>query len=258
MIRLSSPRKRWAPWMAMTRFSLPRPWTIATAPDSMTKKSLLSSPAANRTSPGSTVRTSPELSQSRPLVLVEARKCPVAIDGLAARPLRLAGSGRSTASSSRASPARSARVGAKAPRAAPRPRRRSACHVLRPACLRRRPRERARENCARRSAASASSSSSSSRRATESRSSCEKCSRPASNRECASQNFPWTAASSESSAARSAPGCSSASGKCRQTRRRASNRSRRDFTGRLAAKQNGQPKSPYSTRVSAGASEPMT
>jgi len=32
----------------------------------------------------------------------------------------------------------------------------------------------------------------------------------------------------------------------------------RDFTGRLAAKQKGQPKSPYSTRVSSGASEPMT
>ena len=108
------------------------------------------------------------------------------------------------------------------------------------------------------SAASTSSGSRSSRCATERRSSCENRSRPASSRECASQNLPWTAASSESSAARSAPGCSSGSGKCRQTRRREAKRSNRDFTGRLAAKQNGHPKSPYSTKVRSGASEPVT
>src|SRR5919197_3373404 len=45
----------------MTRFSAPYPWTIATDPDSITKKSLPPSPAANRSSPGSTARTRPRL-----------------------------------------------------------------------------------------------------------------------------------------------------------------------------------------------------
>ena len=168
------------------------------------------------------------------------------------RPLRSARLASLNASTPRSSPGRSARAGANDLRAAPRSRRRSACRGLRPA-LPPATSSRTRSRKVRSpSAASASSSSSSSRRATESRSSCENCSRPASSSECASQNFPWTAASSESSAARSAPGCSSASGKCRQTRRRVSKRSRSDFTGRLAAKQNGQPKSPYSTSVTLG------
>ena len=56
---LISPRNRRAPWTAITRFSDPCPWTIMTAPDSITKKSLPSSPAANRTSPASTRRARP-------------------------------------------------------------------------------------------------------------------------------------------------------------------------------------------------------
>src|SRR5215216_1887194 len=61
MRRLISPRKRCCPWTAMTRFSAPYPCTMATAPDSTTKKSLPSSPAAKSTSPGSTARTLPRL-----------------------------------------------------------------------------------------------------------------------------------------------------------------------------------------------------
>jgi hypothetical protein len=46
----------------------------------MTKKSLLWSPAANRISPVSTERTR-QLAEPRPLILVQARECPVAVDG---------------------------------------------------------------------------------------------------------------------------------------------------------------------------------
>ena len=118
-------------------------------------------------------------------------------------------------------------------------------------------RTRSRNVCSRR-AASVSARSSSSRPATASRSSCENRARGVRSSECASQNCPCKPASSDSSAARSARGWSAGTGKCRQTRRRPSKRSKSDFTGRLAWKQYGHPKSPYSTSVSFGLLEPVT
>ena len=104
---------------------------------------------------------------------------------------------------------------------------------------------------------SASSSSSSSRPAAESRSSCENRSRPVSNKECASQNFPSDRGELGKLRSEVRSGMQLGIGEVSPDKARVSKRSKRDFSGRLAAKQNGHPKSPYSIRVSWGASEPV-